>query len=138
MEPRDLKFEDIKIDDEASFTHIVSKKDTQDFIKLSGDKNPLHVDLNYARKNRFGKRIVHGMFLGALCSRLLGMYLPGKRCLYLSQYLQFRGPAFIGDKLLISGKVIAKSTATKILDIMIYIKCRDKILTEGLAKVQVL
>lgn len=135
MESRDLKFEDIKIGDSASFHHTTSEQDVLDFARLSGDANPLHTDEAYAKTTSFGSRIVHGMFLGALCSRLVGTHLPGKRSLYLSQNLQFSNPARIGDDLEIIGKVIAKSESTRILDLEIIIKRGDLILASGLAKV---
>lgn len=138
MEPRDLTFEDIKVGDHTSFSHTITEQDILDFARISGDENPLHIDEEYARVTRFGRRIAHGMFLGALCSRLLGMYLPGKRCLYLSQDLQFKNPAFIGDTVLVSSEVFAKSQSTKIIDIMIKIVREDKILAEGLAKTQII
>jgi predicted acyltransferase (DUF342 family) len=66
------------------------------------------------------------------------MYLPGKRSLYLSQSLQFKNPAYIGNTVVVTGIVTAKSESTKILDIEITIRSEDLILVSGLAKVQIL
>ena len=138
MKARDLKFEDIKIGESASFSHMITEQDVSDFARLSGDLNPLHTDEEYARTTRFGKRIVHGMFLGALCSRLVGMYIPGKHCLYVSQELRFKNPALIGDLVVVRGEVVAQSESTRILDIMIKISKDTMILADGLAKVQII
>jgi phosphate acetyltransferase/phosphate butyryltransferase len=110
MEPaRDLAFEDIQVGSAASFERTVTTSDIESFAALSGDFNPLHTDPAYASQTNFQKPIAQGMFLGALCSALVGMHLPGKRCLYLSQSLAFRNPVFADDTLLVEGKITAKS-----------------------------
>ena len=124
--------------DTASFSRTITEADVNDFAKLSGDYNPLHTDEKYAQTTKFGKRVVHGMFLGALISQLLGMELIGKRCLYLSQDLQFKKPVFIDDTILISGEVKNKSESTRILDILIEVKRDEEILLIGEAKVQLI
>ena len=54
-EAKDLKWEDIKAGDKASFSHTITEKDVADFANLSGDKNPLHTDEAYAKSTKFGK-----------------------------------------------------------------------------------
>ena len=83
----------------ATISKTISDKDVKQFAKLVGDKNPIHIDDEFAKKTRFGKRIVHGMFGASLISAVLGMKLPGSGVIYLSQSLQFTAPIFIGDKI---------------------------------------
>jgi acyl dehydratase len=115
MKPTGLPFDDISLGQTASFQHIITEDEVNRFAELSGDYNPLHVDAGYAAKVQFGRRIVHGMFLGALISRLVGMHLPGRRCLYLSQSLNFSLPVFIGEMVEVVGKVGYKQESEKIL-----------------------
>ena len=61
------------------------------------------------------REFVSGMFLASFFSRLVGMYLPGKHALYISQSLNFVNPCFIGETITVEGKVIDKSPATKII-----------------------
>ncbi len=138
MIPADLSFEDIAVGMSTSFSRTISTEDVESFAKLSGDYNPLHIDDAYAKTTKFGKRVVHGMLLGALCSQLVGMHLPGKRCLYLQQTLSFKKPVFVGDMVSVQGVVEAKSPATKVLDIAISIMRDTEEVASGLAKVQVL
>jgi len=138
MEARDLSFDEIKVGDTASFERTVSVNDIDTFAELSGDNNPLHMDEAYAASTQFGKRVVHGMLLGALTSTLLGMYLPGKRCLYLSEKLTFKKPCFIGDSISVHGKVTHKSTTMHTLIIGISIRRGDEELVSGEAVAQVL
>jgi 3-hydroxybutyryl-CoA dehydratase len=87
------------VGEEATFTRTFTQEDVQNFSKLSGDTNPIHLDENYARQTRFGGRIVHGMLVASLISSALGTILPGPGCVYASQQLSFRAPARIGERL---------------------------------------
>ncbi|RZD41953.1 MAG: enoyl-CoA hydratase [Thaumarchaeota archaeon] len=93
----------------------ISNTIVDDFAKISGDFNPLHLDDEFASKTTFGKRIVHGMLLASFFSRLVGMKIPGKNGIYFSQSLNFRKPCFIGDVIKVVGTVIDKSESTKIV-----------------------
>lgn len=135
---KDLKWEDIKVGDTTSFSRTVTEQDVTDFARLSGDYNPLHTDERYAQTTKFGKKVVHGMFLGALISRLLGMELIGKRCLFLNHDLQFKNPAFIGDTVMVNGEVKSKSESTKILDIWVEIRRGKDLLASSEIKVQMI
>ena len=83
----------------ATISKTVSDKDVKQFAKLVGDENPIHIDDEFAKKTQFGKRIAHGMLGASLISAVLGMKLPGPGVIYLSQFLQFTAPIFIGDKI---------------------------------------
>ena len=138
MQAKDREIDSINIGDNASFERTIHETDLQQFAQLSGDYNPLHMDEVYASSTPFGQRIVHGMLLGSFCSALVGMYLPGKRCLYLRQTLSFKKPVFIGDKVTVLGKVTNKSISTKILTIAISITRMGEEMVEGEATVQVI
>jgi 3-hydroxybutyryl-CoA dehydratase len=104
-----LKYEEISVGMEASFFIKTSKQLTDEFAKISGDFNPLHCDDRYAETTKFEKGVVHGLFLASLISKLIGMHLPGKNALILSQETRFIVPCFVGDEISIMGKVIHKS-----------------------------
>ena len=69
----------------------------------------------YSKDAGFEKIICHGMLLASLFSRLIGMYLPGKNALYLSQSLKFISPCFVDDEITVEGKVLKKSASTRII-----------------------
>lgn len=138
MIAQDLRFEDIAVGARAAFTKIIEVKDVDQFALLSGDHNPLHVDENYARATSFQKRVVHGMLLGAYVSQLLGMHLPGKRCLILSLNFGFHKPVFVEDTIAVQGEVMNKSESTKILEISVILRRGEDIVAKADAKVQVL
>jgi len=81
----------------ASLTKTFTDSDVINFSMISGDKNPIHLDENFASKTQFGKRLVHGILTSGLISAVLGMQLPGPGSIYLKQTLIFKAPVFIGD-----------------------------------------
>ena len=52
---------ELKVGDSFSIERQVTDKLVKQFAELSGDHNPLHLDDEYARGTRFGRRIAHGM-----------------------------------------------------------------------------
>lgn len=138
MKINNYSFEDISIGMQEDFTRTITEHDVVTFAALSGDHNPLHLDAEYAKKTPFKQRLVHGMLFGSLCSTLVGMHLPGKKCLYLSQTLVFRNPVFINDTVHVQGEVIAKSDSTRLITIEITITTRDKVAVTGTAVVKLI
>lgn len=93
----------------------VTDKMVRQFAEMSGDFNPIHLDDDYAKTTRFGRRIAHGMIVGALISRALNEKI-GQGGVYLGQHLKFVNPVFIDDvvniELTITGLRKEKGIAT--------------------------
>ena len=130
-----LRFDDVKIGQKAEFTEKIKESMINEFAKISGDFNPLHIDEEYAKKTKFRKRICQGMLLGSLVSRLLSTHLPGNNALYVSQTLSFILPCFINDEIMISGEIVDKDDIKKVLSVKTTITRDGEILVTGIAKV---
>ncbi len=83
--------------DSASLSKTISDDDIRAFADVTGDRNPLHLDEEFARQTRFGRRIAHGMLSASLISAVIANELPGQGSIYLGQTLQFVVPVFLGD-----------------------------------------
>lgn len=90
---------EIQVGDTASMTKRISDEDVRTFAEISGDKNPVHLDDEFAAQTFFKKRIAHGALSGALISAVLGMVMPGPGTIYLSQTLNFKAPVYIGEEI---------------------------------------
>ena len=113
--PSEYSFDEIELGMQKRFKVDISKNMLDVFGRDTGDYNPLHMSEEYASSTSFKKRVCSGMFLSSFFSRLVGMYLPGKHALHMSQSLNFVNPCFIGETITVEGKVIDKSAATKII-----------------------
>ena len=86
------------VDMEVQSKRIITEADINDFAKISGDFNPIHIDEEYAKKTRYKKKIAHGLMSASFFSALFGTKLPGSGCVYTSQSLRFKRPIFVGDE----------------------------------------
>lgn len=82
---------------EISEQFIITEQMVKSFADLVGDKNPIHLDPEYARQTIFGRCIVHGMFISSFFSRLIAERYPGPGSIYLGQNIRFLKPCFVGD-----------------------------------------
>ena len=89
----------MKPGDSAEITKIIEQADIDAFADLTGDHNPVHVDEEFAKTTRFGRRIAHGMLTASLISSVLANKLPGEGSVYLGQTLEFKAPVFPGDEI---------------------------------------
>ena len=85
------------VGDAAEVSKTITDEDVRAFAELTGDRNPVHLDEEYAATTRFGRRIAHGMLGASLISAVLANELPGRGTVYLSQTLRFTAPVFLGD-----------------------------------------
>ena len=88
---------DLKIGDTFSSSREVSDEIIRKFAEVSGDHNPIHLDEEFAKTTRFGKRIAHGMLSAAFISAVMGNEFKGQTVIYLSQTMKFTAPVYIGD-----------------------------------------
>ena len=98
----------LKIGDKFSTGKQITDSVVRAFAELSGDFNPLHLDEEFAKTTRFGRRIAHGMISGALISAVLGYEFKERKIVYLSQTMKFVAPVFLDDT------VTATATVTNI------------------------
>ena len=95
----------IKVGDTYTFSKKVSNEDVFSFAEVSGDKNPLHLDDEYAKNTMFKGRIAHGMIGAGIISAAIGMGMPGVGTTYLSQDLKFKKAVRIDDTLTVELEV---------------------------------
>ena len=78
----------------------VTDRDIELFAEVSTDRNPVHLDEDYAQDTMFHGRIAHGILTAGLISAVIGEQLPGHGTIYMSQNLKFLAPVRPGDMVL--------------------------------------
>jgi 3-hydroxybutyryl-CoA dehydratase len=98
--------EDIEMGMSRYLKKVVTDEDIEMFAQISTDRNPVHLDDDYARDTIFGGRIAHGMLTAGLISAVIGEQLPGHGTVYMGQSLKFLAPVRPGDMVYAEVKVI--------------------------------
>lgn len=116
------RFANINVGMAATFFRCVDVVMMEQFEKISGDCNPLHLNSEFAKDQKFPDKVVYGMLVASFYSTLAGVYLPGKYCLLQSVKADFVRPVYIGDELCIYGEVVEKHESVKIIIVKAHIK----------------
>lgn len=133
-----MKYNEIKLGDQASIVHKITDDDIDKFVNLTGDDNKLHVNKEFANRTEFKQPVVHGMLGASFISTLIGTKLPGDGALWFSQTLEFLRPVRIGDTITIVAEVIQKNDKANTIELKTEIFNQNKqIVTKGISKVKV-
>ena len=99
--------EDIEMGMTRHLRKVVTDRDIEMFAEVSTDRNPVHLDDDYAQETIFEGRIAHGMLTAGLISAVIGEQLPGHGTVYMGQTLKFLGPVRPGDMVHAEVEVVA-------------------------------
>lgn len=99
----DYTFEKLSVGMSETLDVIITEEMMEKFCDITGDLNPLHNSVNYAKENGYKDRVVYGFLTASFLSTLAGVYLPGRRCLIQSVEIKFTNPVFVGDILKVWG-----------------------------------
>lgn len=87
----------------AERSRKVEASDIERFTEISGDRNPLHYDVEAAKKSKFGEIIVQGGITSAILNAVVAEDLPGPGTVFLEVSWRFKAPVRPGDE--ITGRV---------------------------------
>lgn len=122
-----------------TYTHDFkfSQEDVIAFANATGDKNPVHLDADYAAKTMFKKPIMHGMLSASLFSKVFGTLFPGEGTIYLKQSLNFLRPMFVDTDYVaeFTVKEVVKEKNRAIVETVIKDKANGTVCTSGEATV---
>jgi acyl dehydratase len=105
QEPR---YNDVKVGDELPCLTLppISRTTLALYAGASADHNPIHIDLDFARKSRMPDVFAHGMLSAAYIGRLLTGWVSQERIRSLS--LRFTGITHLYNAPTCSGRIVEK------------------------------
>ena len=110
---------DLSVGMRESFKWIITDDMMQMFLSITGDVNPLHNNIGYAKEQGFKDRVVYGMLSASLISTMGGCYLPGMYCLIQGVEVRFVKPVYIGDELTVNGEISKVDMELKYIEVKI-------------------
>jgi acyl dehydratase len=87
------------VGEKATRKRTVRERDIELFTELTGDRNPLHYDVDAASASRFGGIIVQGGITSGLLNAVVAEDLPGPGSVFLHVDWSFKAPVRPGDEL---------------------------------------
>ena len=87
----------------AERSRLVQPQDIERFTAISGDRNPIHYDVELAARTRFGGIVVQGGITTAILNAVVAEALPGPGSVFLHVSWDFKAPVRPGDT--ITGQV---------------------------------
>jgi len=106
---------------------LVTREDIAAYAEASGDRNPLHLDDDFARSVGFPGVIAHGMFtMGHMTAAVVAW--AGDASSVTAVTAQFRAPVFPGDTLVAGGRVrsIDAETREAVIETWVAVDGRDE------------
>ena len=91
----------------ARRTQTVTMRHLELYAEITGDRNPLHFDPDFAARTRFGRLVAQGGITAGMLNTLVAMDLPGAGTVFLSQSLKYLAPAYVGDTLTAEIEVVS-------------------------------
>ena len=97
----------LEVRQKARRTQTVTSEDVELYARLTGDRNPLHFDADFAARTRFGRLVAQGGIAAGMLNALVAMDLPGPGTVFMSQSLKYLAPTYLGDTVSAEIEVLA-------------------------------
>jgi len=96
----------LAVGQKAQRSLTLTAEHVEGYARISGDRNPLHFDEQFAARTKFGRLVVQGGLTTGLLHALVATDLPGPGSVFLSQNWKFTAPVFIGDTITAHAEVL--------------------------------
>jgi len=97
----------LEIGQRARRTQTVTAHEVELYAQITGDRNPLHFDADFAARTRFGRLVAQGGIAAGMLNALVAMDLPGPGTVFMSQALKYLAPTYLGDTVTAEIEVLA-------------------------------
>ncbi|PNB73533.1 dehydratase [Pseudomonas sp. GW456-E7] len=121
-----VQYSDIQVGDDIELLKLqpVNRTTLALYGGASGDHNPIHIDIDFARKARMPDVFAHGMLSAAYLGRLLTQWVPQQQVRSLS--IRFTGITHLGHVPTCTGKITEKFEENGEKRVRLNIRCSNQ------------
>lgn len=101
------------------------------FVELSNDRNPLHMDSDFAVNKGFDGPVMHGNQLNVFISYFIGELLGVENVMLLTQTIKYQSPFYLHDKLKFHARVSEVFESVQVINFKFQFKEEDKNIAKG-------
>ena len=130
------RFNDVKVGDAlpALALPAINRTTLALYCGASGDHNPIHIDIDFARKARMPDVFAHGMLSAAYLGRLVTGWVPQTQVRSLA--IRFTGITHLGNQPTCTGEIVEKFEVDGEQRVKLAVKCtnhygEDKLIGEA-------
>ena len=128
--------EGFDIGDYITFDRTFTRSDFDVFCSLSGDDNPLHHDIEFAKRSEFGEPIVPMHLTLSPLSMIAGTVFPGEPSLYLGHEVRASRPVFYNECLRYSARLTSINYSHRVLSIRVLVLRASEVVLDVLMRVK--
>jgi acyl dehydratase len=99
------KLDDVVVGTTLYFTKTVTETDVYMFSGITGDFSPNHIDEEYMKPGKYGKRVAQGALLVAFMATASSRMRIGRTVSLGYDKIRFSGPVFFGDTITTEYKI---------------------------------
>lgn len=125
------------IQEKITRTFVVTEKVYKGFLDLFEDSNPLHTNIDFAKKFGFDQEVMYGNILNGFLSHFVGECLPLKNVVILSQTIKFLKPVYLSDSLEFEAEQVNFFESVKMMDFKFKFINKDRNLNIAKGTIQV-
>jgi acyl dehydratase len=120
------RYSDVSVGDQLPVLEMapINRTTLALYCGASGDHNPIHIDIDFARKARMPDVFAHGMLSAAYLGRLLTNWVPQRQIRRLS--MRFTGITHLGHTPTCGGRIVEKVEEAGEKRVRIEIKCANQ------------
>jgi acyl dehydratase len=126
--------------DLPSIKKVITQANINRYAQASKDFNPIHIDLDFAKKTPLGGTIAHGMLVLGYVSQMMTETFGHNWLNSGKMGIRFKTPARPGDTLIISGRIDTIVNHHDTTLVTCQLKCsnqKDEIVIMGDAQVKI-
>lgn len=107
----------LKIGEKYIHHFTINESLSSKFLSISNDNNPIHLSDLFAQSHGFDSKIVHGNILSIFLSYLVGVIIPIKNIVIISQKIFFKNPIYVNDQISLNAKIIAIHKSVNVFEL---------------------